>query len=96
MLFATRGTSHCPVHGTPLSLRSISEMCHFIHREFADQLIGIFSKIKLDNFEQKTIQQKFDELRSLGYSKVRIQETGADPKIHDLDLGLEQLISKVL
>ena len=36
VLFATRGTSHCPVHGTPLSLKSISEMCHFIHREFAE------------------------------------------------------------
>ena len=95
VLFATRGTSHCPVHGTPLSLRSISEMCHFIHSEFAGQLIGIFSKVKLENFEQKTIQQKFDELRSLGYSKVRIQKTDTDPEIHDLDLNLELLISKV-
>ena len=95
MLFATRGTSHCPVHDTPLSLKSISEMCNFIHREFADQLVGIFSKVKLENFERKTIQQKFNELKSLGYSKVRVQKTGADPKIHDLDLDFEQLISEV-
>ena len=95
MLFATRGTSHCPVHGTPLSLKSISEMCDFIHREFASQLVGIFSKIKLENFEQKTIQQKFDELKSLGYAKVRIHTTDAGLKIHDLDLVLEQPVSKV-
>mgnify|MGYP000004218883 CR=1 FL=1 len=95
VLFATRGTSHCPVHGTPLSLKSISEICHFIHREFASQLVGIFSKIKLENFEQKTIQQKLDELKSLGYAKVRIHRTGADLKIHDLDSVLEQPVLKV-
>ena len=95
VLFATRGTSHCPVHGTPLSLKSISEICHFIHREFAGQLVGIFSKIKLENFEPKTIQQKFDELKSLGYAKVRIHRTDADLRIHDLDSVLEQPVSKV-
>ena len=95
VLFATRGTSHCPVHGTPLSLKSISDMCHFIHHEFTDQLVGIYSKIKLENFEHETIQQKFDELKSLGYSKVRIHEKGADPGIHDLDSDLKKLNSKV-
>ena len=34
-------------------------------------------------------------MKSLGYSKVRIHEKGADPGIHDLDSDLKQLNSKV-
>tara|TARA_B100000575_G_C23141068_1_gene664023 strand:- start:75 stop:2885 length:2811 start_codon:yes stop_codon:yes gene_type:complete len=95
VLFATKGVSNCPIHGEPLSLKTISEICKFIYNEFSDQLIAICSKLEFDNLDQKTIQQKFEELKSLGYSKIRIHSSGKNVNILNLDSDFQQSFSKI-
>ncbi len=78
LLFARVGEPRCPQHDIPLSAQTVSQMVDHILAQTEDARFMLLAPLVSDRKGEQT--SVFDELRSQGYLRVRI-----DGQIHDLD-----------
>lgn len=84
VLFAKTGVAFCPDHFEPLESLSITETLTIIKKNMKSKSIGIYATVKEKDLNKEVFNQKIRELKSLGYSKIRIRKKDGSSHLRDL------------
>ena len=84
VLFAKTGVAFCPDHFEPLESLSITETLTIIKKTMKSKSIGIYATVKEKDLNKEVFNQKIRELKSLGYSKIRIRKKDGSSHLRDL------------
>ena len=84
VLFAKTGVAFCPDHFEPLESVSITETLTIIKKNMKSKSIGIYATVKEKDLDKEVFTQKIRELKSLGYSKIRIRKQDGSSHLKDL------------